>query len=257
MSIHADKARNTDQLFQSSEFSAFKYIEDVEWGERLINETKNLFQFPSDIAQDRPDSYRNYTSFHAQADHYLAPEIDQPSWYEQPFMEDDLFLATKLEPTKDLQDDSYFSENSSDSESTKKDEIDERISERATSPWMNSFTIHSPHSKNPVRIRPDTKKQTVKRYQKSFKSSGRPRLCQFLLELLNDPEKYSSLIEWLDKDKGVFKFLNSTRVAQEWGTRRNKPKMKYENFARSLRTYIAKGILTKPRSKLVYRFSSI
>lgn len=86
--------------------------------------------------------------------------------------------------------------------------------------------------------------------------SSRPRLCHFLLELLANPEKYSDIIEWVDREKGVFKFLKSSEVASQWGRRRNKPHMKYENFARSLRTYIAKGILTKPRSKLVYRFTS-
>jgi hypothetical protein len=86
--------------------------------------------------------------------------------------------------------------------------------------------------------------------------SSRPRLCHFLLELLANPAKYSDIVEWVDQDNGVFKFLNSSEVASQWGRRRNKPHMKYENFARSLRTYIAKGILTKPRSKLVYRFTS-
>ena len=86
--------------------------------------------------------------------------------------------------------------------------------------------------------------------------TSRPRLCHFLLELLANPAQYSDIIEWVDKEKGVFKFLNSAEVASNWGRRRNKPHMKYENFARSLRTYIAKGILTKPRSKLVYRFTN-
>lgn len=93
-------------------------------------------------------------------------------------------------------------------------------------------------------------------HRTTFKS-GRPRLCQFLLELLEDPEKYSYMIEWLDQERGVFKFVQSGEVARMWGRRRNKPQMKYENFARSLRTYIAKGILTKPRSKLVYRFAKV
>ena len=93
-------------------------------------------------------------------------------------------------------------------------------------------------------------------HRTTFKS-GRPRLCQFLLELLEEPDKYSYMIEWLDQERGVFKFVQSGEVARMWGRRRNKPQMKYENFARSLRTYIAKGILTKPRSKLVYRFAKV
>ena len=104
---------------------------------------------------------------------------------------------------------------------------------------------------------PETKKFVMQRHKTAFKKSGRPRLCQYLLELLEQPEKFSYMIEWVDKEKGVFKFINSGEVARMWGRRRNKPSMKYENFARSLRTYIAKGILTKPRSKLVYQFAKL
>lgn len=85
--------------------------------------------------------------------------------------------------------------------------------------------------------------------------TSKPRLYNFLLELLRDPESYPC-IEWVDEAQGVFKFLDSAKIAGLWGHRKNKPNMKYENFARSLRTYIAKGILTKPRNKLVYQFTS-
>ena len=93
-----------------------------------------------------------------------------------------------------------------------------------------------------------------RKFSTTFKE-GRPRLCQFLYELLSMPEKYSRIVEWLDENQGVFKFVNSSEVAQMWGRRRNKPHMKYENFARSLRTYISRGILHKPRNKLVYQFA--
>ena len=83
----------------------------------------------------------------------------------------------------------------------------------------------------------------------------RPRLCHFILELLANPEEYSNIVEWVDQKNGVFKFLNSSEIASQWGKRRDKPHMKYENFARSLRTYIAKGIMSKPRSRLVYQFT--
>jgi len=82
--------------------------------------------------------------------------------------------------------------------------------------------------------------------------SSKPRLYNFLLELLSDSN--AKCIEWLDEEQGIFKFMNSNEVARLWGLRKNKPNMKYENFARSLRTYVAKGILTKPRNKLVYQF---
>ena len=129
-------------------------------------------------------------------------------------------------------------------------------SPKIESTWKKQERCHgSPGNYKVLRQKEELVKDTRKGGKATFKS-GRPRLCQFLIELLNNPDKYNYMIEWLDKEKGVFKFLNSGEVARMWGTRRNKPHMKYENFARSLRTYIAKGILTKPRSKLVYRFAN-
>ena len=84
--------------------------------------------------------------------------------------------------------------------------------------------------------------------------SGKPRLYRFLKDILNDPKQFPC-IEWVNRSTGTFKFLDSSEVARLWGFRKNKPAMKYENFARSLRTYIAKGILKKPRNKLVYCFA--
>ena len=81
-----------------------------------------------------------------------------------------------------------------------------------------------------------------------------PRLYMFLVELLQDPEKYCC-IEWLNKDARIFKFTDSNRVASLWGLRKNKANMKFENFARSLRCYKTRGILKKPRQKLVYQFA--
>ena len=97
--------------------------------------------------------------------------------------------------------------------------------------------------------------QPKKKGRKQYSTkSGKPRLYKFLREILDDPANYPC-IEWEDKVNGRFKFLDSSEVARLWGFRKNKPAMKYENFARSLRTYIAKGILKKPRNKLVYCFA--
>lgn len=102
---------------------------------------------------------------------------------------------------------------------------------------------------------PPTKpKRKRSRQRGSNGGAGKPRLFNFLREILEDPVNYSC-IEWVNKSSGLFKFLDSAEVARLWGYRKNKPMMKYENFARSLRTYIAKGILTKPRNKLVYCFA--
>lgn len=117
----------------------------------------------------------------------------------------------------------------------------------------NPNEIHSPMFEQ-FPVEESNQSTQVNARRRSTRSRKRPRLCHFLLELLADPEQYSSIVEWVDRENGVFKFLNSSAVASQWGKRRDKPNMKYENFARSLRTYIAKGIMTKPRSRLVYRF---
>ncbi|XP_058973382.1 SAM pointed domain-containing Ets transcription factor-like isoform X2 [Pocillopora verrucosa] len=123
-------------------------------------------------------------------------------------------------------------------------------------PW-NTRTIPGSRTSDISAFSSTEQKFVMHKNHKTTFKSGRPRLCQFLLELLNHPDKYGYMIDWIDKEKGVFKFINSSEVARLWGNRRNKPSMKYENFARSLRTYIAKGILAKPRSKLVYQFARV
>ena len=91
-------------------------------------------------------------------------------------------------------------------------------------------------------------------WKRTGRSSG-PRLYRFLLELLEQPEKYPC-IKWINKEERMFKFYDSEFVARLWGRRKNRPNMKYENFARSLRCYKERGILRKPRQKLVYQFAN-
>lgn len=60
------------------------------------------------------------------------------------------------------------------------------------------------------------------------------------------------MIDWIDKEKGVFKFINFSEVVCLWGNCCNKFFMKYENFVCFLCIYIVKGIFVKFCSKLVY-----
>jgi len=69
------------------------------------------------------------------------------------------------------------------------------------------------------------------------RSSSNIMLWQFLKELLLQPENYSGCIHWLDRDKGVFKIVDSVRVATLWGQRKNRPAMNYDKLSRSLRQY--------------------
>ena len=80
-----------------------------------------------------------------------------------------------------------------------------------------------------------------------------PKLCQFLHKLLQTPEDYKC-IEWKDKATRTFKIVKPKEIAKLWGSTKHKPDMKYEHFARTLRGYVSRGLLRKPRQKLHYQF---
>jgi len=62
------------------------------------------------------------------------------------------------------------------------------------------------------------------------------QLWQFLLEILNDNEYSPSIIEWVRRDEGVFRFVNPRSVAELWGKRRRHDgPMTYEHLARAIR----------------------
>ncbi|XP_059079826.1 DNA-binding protein D-ETS-4-like isoform X3 [Tigriopus californicus] len=94
----------------------------------------------------------------------------------------------------------------------------------------------------------------------SVSGSGRVatniHLWQFVKELLNQPQLYSGCIHWIDREKGIFKIVDSTRVAKLWGKRKNRPAMNYDKLSRSLRQYYKKGIMKKTErtQRLVYQF---
>jgi len=92
------------------------------------------------------------------------------------------------------------------------------------------------------------------------KSSSRPgtniHLWQFVKELLLQPTLYGNYIHWIDRQKGVFKIVDSVKVATLWGKRKNRPAMNYDKLSRSLRQYYKKGIMKKTErsQRLVYQF---
>ncbi|XP_050409556.1 SAM pointed domain-containing Ets transcription factor [Patella vulgata] len=81
-------------------------------------------------------------------------------------------------------------------------------------------------------------------------------LWQFLKELLKQTDKFGSCIKWIDRSKGIFKIEDSSRVAREWGKRKNRPAMNYDKLSRSIRQYYRKGIIKKTEhaKRLVYQF---
>lgn len=88
-------------------------------------------------------------------------------------------------------------------------------------------------------------------------SSSNIHLWQFVKELLNQPV-HSGCIHWVDRDQGIFKIVDSVRVAELWGKRKNRPAMNFDKLSRSLRQYYKKGIMKKTSrpQRLVYQFCS-
>ena len=86
-------------------------------------------------------------------------------------------------------------------------------------------------------------------------SSPNIYLWQFVKELLNQPQ-YSGCIDWVERDKGIFKIVDSVRLAELWGKTKNYPAMNFDKLSRSLRQYYKKGIMKKTSrpQRLVYQF---
>ncbi|CAN7999002.1 unnamed protein product [Ixodes hexagonus] len=106
------------------------------------------------------------------------------------------------------------------------------------------------------RGRPPIKEAKVR----SRAGKGMGKLWEFIRDLLLNPTTNPSLIRWERREDGIFKFVQSDKVAKMWGDRKQNPRMTYEKLSRAMRTYYGKQILEPvPKSeglpkKLVYKF---
>lgn len=88
------------------------------------------------------------------------------------------------------------------------------------------------------------------------RSTKAPLLWKFFKDLLDikttatDPK----IVEWLDRDKGIFKINDAQAVSDLWGKKKNRKGMTYEHLSRGLRYYYKQGIMAKMPGPFVYRF---
>jgi ETS factor family protein len=112
------------------------------------------------------------------------------------------------------------------------------------------------HGVNSLRI----KKNKDGRPRKRSQHTKGNKLWEFIRDALKDPCTCPSIVRWEDPVEGVFRIVESEKLARLWGEKKNNQKMTYEKLSRAMRTYYEKQILVPvPKTglypkKLVYKF---
>ncbi|XP_050811453.1 ETS-related transcription factor Elf-5 isoform X1 [Gopherus flavomarginatus] len=83
-------------------------------------------------------------------------------------------------------------------------------------------------------------------------------LWEFVRDLLLSPEENCGILDWEDREQGIFRVVKSEALAKMWGQRKRNDRMTYEKLSRALRCvsryYYKTGILERIDRRLVYKF---
>ena len=69
-------------------------------------------------------------------------------------------------------------------------------------------------------------------FPKGLQSS---HLWEFVRDLLLSPEENCGILEWEDREQGIFRVVKSEALAKMWGQRKKNDRMTYEKLSRALR----------------------
>ncbi|XP_013773210.1 ETS homologous factor-like isoform X2 [Limulus polyphemus] len=84
---------------------------------------------------------------------------------------------------------------------------------------------------------------------------GHGKLWEFIRDLLLNPLYNPTYIRWERREEGIFKFVQSDKVAKLWGERKQNTSMTYEKLSRAMRYYYKSQVLLPVFGRrLVYKF---
>ncbi|XP_076369901.1 ETS-related transcription factor Elf-3-like isoform X2 [Tachypleus tridentatus] len=86
-------------------------------------------------------------------------------------------------------------------------------------------------------------------------AKGHGKLWEFIRDLLLNPLYNPTYIRWERREEGIFKFVQSDKVAKLWGERKQNTSMTYEKLSRAMRYYYKSQVLLPVFGRrLVYKF---